>query len=217
MTILDTVTMCIEATMKSVEGRYCAADIAAVGIANQRETTVVWDKTTGLPLHNALVWLDTRTAGVVAHFAADGHGKDRFRRVTGLPLAQCYCAMKLRWLLDNVPAVASAAAAGTALFGTVESWLIYNLSGGAKGGGIHVTDVSNACQSLLMDLSTCAWHDETVETLGIPKSMLPRIVSNSEVYCKISSGILAGVPVAGALGDQQAAVLGQQCFRPGQV
>ena len=204
--------------MEEVEGRYSAADIAAVGIANQRETTLVWDKCTGKPLYNALVWLDTRTAGIVAQLAKESDaGKDRFRDICGLPLAQCYCAMKLRWLPDNVPAVKSAACAGTALFGTVESWLIYNLSGGAMNDGIHVTDVSNACQTMLMDLSTCTWHGATLEALDIPRSMLPRIVSNSEVYCKIKSGVLEGVPIAGALGDQQAAVLGQQCFNPGQA
>lgn len=124
--------------------------------------------------------------------------------------------MKLRWLLDNVPAVAEGAANDTALFGTIESWLIWNLSGGTKG-GIHVSDVSNASRTMLMDLASCSWHAETCATLEIPMTMLPKIVSNSEVYCKLSSGVLAGVPIAGALGDQQAATLGQACFEAGQA
>jgi len=124
--------------------------------------------------------------------------------------------MKLRWMLDNVPAVSEGAANGTALFGTIESWLIWNLSGGVEG-GLHVSDVSNASRTMLMDLASCSWHKETCDTLEIPMGMLPKIVSNSEVYCKLTSGALAGVPIAGALGDQQAATLGQACFEAGQA
>ena len=217
MVILNTVSTCIEETMKKVEGRFTAADVAAIGITNQRETTVVWDKNTGLPLHNAIVWLDLRTAETVAKYATEAEGgQDRFRDVCGLPLSTYFSGMKLRWLLDNVPAVSEGAAAGTALFGTIESWLIWNLSGGVEG-GVHVSDVSNASRTMLMDLASCSWHAETCEALGIPLAMLPRIVSNSEVYAPLSSGVLAGRPIAGALGDQQAATLGQACFEAGQA
>jgi glycerol kinase len=279
--------------MKQGEGgRFCAADVAGVGITNQRETTVVWDRTTGKPLHNAIVWLDLRTAETVAQFAtSEAGGQDRFRAVCGLPLstyfsgvwadaciaasnarqadagtstpkspaASCTClgvhlGMKLRWLLDNVAAVKEAAAAGTALFGTIESWLIWNMSGGVEvwapmcewleihwcgvrarrhlsrgraggrmQGGVHVSDVSNASRTMLMvsrlgigpyrlrftyatpvpttkwewkrsaqDLASCTWHPPTCEALGIPLSMLPKIVSNAELYADIRHGALAG-------------------------
>jgi len=148
MVILNTVSTCIEETMKKVEGRFTAADVAAIGITNQRETTVVWDKNTGLPLHNAIVWLDLRTAETVAKYATEAEGgQDRFRDVCGLPLSTYFSGMKLRWLLDNVPAVAAAAEAGTALFGTVESWLIWNLSGGVEGESqAHLIMLSISCK-----------------------------------------------------------------------
>ena len=207
--ILGTVTTCISETLRKLEagGSFSRADVAAVGITNQRETTVVWDRRTGAPLYNALVWLDSRAADTVARFAAESEGgKDRFREVCGLPLMPCFSGMKLRWLLDNVPAVAEGAAAGTALFGTVETWLIWNLSGGVEG-GVHVSDVSNASRTMLMELASCSWHAPTCEALGIPLSMLPRIVSNAEVYCRISEGVLAGVAIAAAIGDQQSATV----------
>ena len=207
--ILGTVTTCISETLRKLEagGSFSRADVAAVGITNQRETTVVWDRRTGTPLYNALVWLDSRAADTVARFAEESEqGKDRFREVCGLPLMPCFSGMKLRWLLDNVPAVAEGAAAGTALFGTVETWLIWNLSGGVEG-GVHVSDVSNASRTMLMELASCSWHAPTCEALGIPLSMLPRIVSNAEVYCRISEGVLAGVAIAAAIGDQQSATV----------
>ena len=222
--ILRSVEHCIEETMQQGrDGRaldgvaFTADDVAAVGITNQRETTVVWDKVTGAPLHHAIVWLDLRTTETVAKYATDeAGGQDRFRESCGLPLSTYFSGMKLRWLLDNVPAVASAAESGTALFGTIESWLLWNFSGGVEG-GIHVTDVSNASRTMLMDLSSCTWHKPTCETLDIPLAMLPRIVSNSEIYCTFKNGCLKGRPIAGALGDQQAAMLGQACFDAGQA
>ncbi|HEX8665701.1 MAG TPA: glycerol kinase GlpK [Beijerinckiaceae bacterium] len=189
-------------------------DLAAVGITNQRETTVLWDRRTGHPLHNALVWQDTRVDGLVADFAREG-GKDRLRAKTGLPLASYFSGLKLKWLLDHVPEARAKADAGDALFGTVDSWLLWNLTGGPDG-GLHVTDVTNASRTQLMDLSTLAWDDDILALFGIPRACLPGIASSSEVY-GAAGGPLAGVPIAGILGDQQAALVGQACFSPGEV
>jgi glycerol kinase len=189
-------------------------DLAAVGITNQRETTVVWGRTTGLPIHNAIVWQDTRTAGIVAELAAAG-GPDRFRATTGLPLATYFSGPKLRWLLDNVPGARSRAEAGDLLFGTIDTWLIWNLSGGPAG-GVHVTDVTNASRTMLMDLRTLDWDEAALAELEIPRSLLPRIASSSEVYATARAP-LAGVRIAGDLGDQQAALFGQTCFTAGEA
>ena len=191
-----------------------ATDLKAVGITNQRETTVLWDRATGRPLHNALVWQDTRADHLVAEFAADG-GQDRFRAKTGLPLASYFSGLKLKWLLDHVEGARAKAEAGEALFGNIDSWLLWNLTGGT-GGGLHVTDVTNASRTQLMDLATLDWDADMLETFGIPRACLPEIRSSSEVY-GTATGTLAGVPVAGILGDQQSALVGQTCFSAGEV
>ena len=184
-------------------------DLAAVGITNQRETTLLWDRATGRPVHNALVWQDTRTEALVADYARDG-GQDRFRAQTGLPLASYFSALKLRWLLDNVPDARRHAEAGDLAFGTVDTWLLWHLT------GEHITDVTNASRTQLMDLATLQWDDALLAAFGIPRAVLPRIVPSSAVYAEARAP-LAGVPVAGILGDQQAALLGQACCAPGEA
>ena len=197
-----------------------ATDLAAVGVTNQRETTVVWDRRTGWPIYNAIVWQDTRTVGIIEELARDG-GQDRFRSKVGLPLATYFSGPKIRWILDNVSEARARAEAGDLIFGTIDSWVIWNLTGGwskggPSGGGVHVTDVSNASRTMLMDLHTLDWDSEMLAVMGVPRSMLPAIRSSSEVYGH-AVGDLAGVPVAGDLGDQQAALFGQTCFAPGEA
>ncbi|MBW4092318.1 MAG: glycerol kinase GlpK [Proteobacteria bacterium] len=192
-----------------------AADLAAIGLSNQRETTVLWDRRTGRPLANAIVWMDTRTEALVRQHAADG-GQDRFRTRTGLPLSTYFSGLKLAWLLDHVPGARAAAERGEALFGTVDSWLAWWLTGGPAG-GLHVTDVTNASRTQLMDLATCAWDPSLLDAFGVPPACLPRIVSSSAVLGKIALAPLAGVRLAGILGDQQAALVGQTCFAPGEA
>lgn len=196
------------------EAGLTAADIAAIGITNQRETTLVWDRTTGEPVHNAIVWQDTRTDSIIAALG-EKHGPEGFRERTGLPLATYFSGPKLVWLLDNVEGLRQRAEAGEVLFGTMDSWLIWNLTGGIRGGR-HVTDVTNASRTMLMNLRELAWDEQILGELGIPATMLPAIVSSSEVYGE-ASGALAGVPVAGALGDQHAALFGQIGFDEGDV
>jgi glycerol kinase len=186
-------------------------DLAAIGITNQRETTLIWDRRTGQPLHNALVWQDTRVDPMVEEFARDG-GHDRLRGKTGLPLTSYFSGLKLRWLLDHVPGAREKAAAGDVLFGTVDSWLVWNLTAGR----CHITDVTNASRTQLMDLESLAWDDGILALFDIPRACLPAIVSSSEVYGE-AVGLLAGVPIAGILGDQQAALVGQACFQPGEA
>ncbi|HEY2888261.1 MAG TPA: glycerol kinase GlpK [Candidatus Limnocylindrales bacterium] len=190
------------------------ADLAAIGITNQRETTVVWERATGRPIHNAIVWQDTRTAEIVAELAGGG-GSDRFRETTGLPLATYFSGPKIRWLLDNVPGARRRAEAGDLLFGTIDTWLIWNLSGGPDG-GVHVTDVTNASRTMLMDLRTLDWDGDVLAALDIPRSLLPAIASSSEVYATAGAP-LVGVRIAGDLGDQQAALFGQTCFAAGEA
>lgn len=192
-----------------------ARDVAAIGIANQRETTLLWDARSGEPLHNALVWQDTRTADMVARLAREG-GQDRLRAKTGLPLATYFSGSKLAWLLENVPGARDKAEAGEALFGTVDSWLVWRLTGGPAG-GLHVTDVTNASRTQLMDIEGLDWDPALLELFRVPRACLPRIASSSEIYAEVRSGPLAGMPVAGVLGDQQAALVGQACFRPGEA
>jgi glycerol kinase len=192
-----------------------ARDLRAVGVTNQRETTLLWDRHTGAPLHNALVWQDTRVDPLVDAFSRIG-GRDRFRAATGLPLASYFSGLKLRWLLDTVAGARERAMAGDALFGTVDSWLVWNLTGGPDG-GLHLTDVTNASRTQLMNLATLEWDDALLSTFDIPRAVLPRIVSSSEVYGTASVGALAGVPIAGILGDQQAALVGQTCLAPGEA
>jgi glycerol kinase len=192
-----------------------AADLAAIGITNQRETSVLWERATGRPVHNAIVWQDTRVAEDVARFAAHG-GQDRFRPKTGLPLSTYFSALKLRWLLENVHGARQRAEAGELLFGTIDSWLLWNLTGAANG-GIHATDVSNASRTQLFSLHSLDWDDELLATFGIPRVLLPRVASSSEIYGEAKLPAIAGVPIAGILGDQQAALTGQACFRPGEA
>lgn len=192
-----------------------AGDIAAIGITNQRETTIVWDRKTGQPVYNAVVWQDTRVDNYVSELARDG-GLDRFRGKTGLPLATYFSALKIRWILDNVAGVRERAAAGDALFGNVDSFLLWNLTGGPHG-GLHMTDYTNASRTQLMNLETLDWDPELLAVFGIPQQMLPRIVASSEIYGTAGLDSLKGVPVAGMIGDQQAALVGQTCFRPGEA
>jgi glycerol kinase len=198
--ILTAVRAVIEDALRGAS--LTAADLAAVGITNQRETTVLWDRRTGRSVHNALVWQDTRVDPMVAEFARDG-GQDRFRERTGLPLASYFSGLKLRWLLDHVPD-------GDLAFGTIDSWLMWHLT------GLHVTDVTNASRTQLMNISTLDWDDSLLSAFGVPRSVLPRIVASSAVY-GMANGVLSGVPIAGILGDQQAALMGQACFEPGEA
>ena len=191
-----------------------ASDLVAVGITNQRETTVVWDRHTGEPVYNAIVWQDTRTDQIVNELAADG-GQDRFRAKVGLPLATYFSGPKVKWILDNVEGARARADAGDLVFGNIDSWCIWHMTGGVNG-GVHVTDVTNASRTMLMDLATLSWDDEILGIMGIPRSMLPEIRSSSQVYGD-ATGVLAGIPVAGDLGDQQAALFGQTCFSPGEA
>ncbi len=183
-------------------------DLAAVGITNQRETTLLWDRATGVPIANAIVWQDTRTDTLCQELGARD-GQDRFRTRTGLPLATYFSGPKIRWLLDNTPGAREAAERGDVLFGTMDSWLIWKLT------GRHVTDVTNASCTMLMSLATLDWDDELLEAIGVPRAVLPQIRSSAEIY-GIATGVLEGVPVASALGDQQAALFGQTCFSPGE-
>jgi glycerol kinase len=192
-----------------------ASDLAAVGITNQRETTILWDRRSGKPLHNALVWQDTRVDQLVAGYAKDG-GPNRFRAKTGLPLASYFSGLKLQWLLDNVPGARAKAQSGDILFGNIDTWLLWNLTGGTAG-GLHITDVTNASRTQLMNLATLDWDAGLLEELLIPRAVLPRIVASSEVYGEAKTPALAGVSIAGILGDQQAALVGQACFRPGEA
>ncbi len=189
-----------------------AADLAAVGITNQRETTLLWNKKTGKPLANAIVWQDMRVAADVARMASEV-GNDYFRRRTGLPLSTYFSALKLRWLLENISGARRQAEAGEILFGNMDTFLLWKLSGG----GVHATDVTNASRTQLMDLKTPEWDAELLRAFGIPPQVLPEIRSSSEVYGHVAQGPLKGVAVAGILGDQQAALVGQTCFRSGEV
>jgi glycerol kinase len=191
-----------------------AGDIAAIGITNQRETTVVWDRSTGQAIHNALVWQDTRTDQICNELIADG-GQDRFREKTGLPIATYFSGPKVRWILDNVEGARARADAGELAFGNIDTWCIWNLTGGVDGGQ-HVTDVTNASRTMLMNLETLDWDDTLLNAIGVPRSMLPEIRSSSQVYGE-AVGAAAGVPVAGDLGDQQAALFGQTCFDVGEA
>ena len=185
------------------------ADIAAIGITNQRETSLVWERETGRPVYNAIVWQDTRTDTICNELAKDG-GQDRLRVKTGLPLATYFSGPKIKWILENIPGVRAQAEKGELLFGNMDTWIIWNMT------GAHVTDVTNASRTLLMDLKTLDWDDENLRLLDIPRSMLPKICSSSEIYGTVH-GALGGVPIAGDLGDQQAALFGQTCYTPGEA
>jgi glycerol kinase len=190
-------------------------DLAAIGVTNQRETTIVWNKKNGKPVYNAIVWQDTRVAPMVAEFAASG-GQDRYRAQSGLPLATYFSGLKIRWILENVAGARAQADGGELLFGNIDTFLIWHLTGGMQG-GVHVTDVTNASRTQLMNLATLEWDGEIVKDFGIPLQMLPKIVSSSEVYGTARVPAVAGVAIAGDLGDQQAALVGQACFKPGEA
>ncbi|OYY02460.1 MAG: glycerol kinase [Acidocella sp. 35-58-6] len=187
-----------------------SSDLDAVGITNQRETTVLWDRQTGQPLYNALVWQDTRVEAKVASFIHHG-GQDQFRSRTGLPLTSYFSGLKLNWLLETIPEARNQAGTGNALFGTMDTWLTWNLT------GQHVTDVTNASRTQLMNIETCCWDQSILTAFDIPLACLPTIRSSSEIYGIINIGPLKGVTLAGLLGDQQAALVGQTCFKPGEA
>ncbi|ONM47029.1 glycerol kinase GlpK [Nocardia donostiensis] len=187
-----------------------AGEIAAVGVTNQRETTVVWERSTGAPIHNAIVWQDTRTDRLCTELGGD-IGSGRYQDRTGLPLSTYFSGPKLRWILDHVDGARERAEAGELCFGTIDSWVLWNLT------GQHITDVTNASRTMLMDLRTQQWDEQICAEFGVPMAMLPQIRSSSQVYAEITSGPLAGVPVAGILGDQQAATFGQACLSPGDA
>jgi glycerol kinase len=192
-----------------------AGEIAAIGITNQRETAVIWDRETGEPIHNAIVWQDTRTDGIVRELAGE-EGPDRLREHVGLPLSTYFSGPKITWLLDNVPGARERAEAGDLAFGTIDTWLLWNLTGGPHG-GVHATDVTNASRTMLMDLRTLAWHEPSLRLMGIPPGLLPEIRSSSEIYGEAAGTALGGRPVAGMIGDQQAALFGQTCFSRGEA
>ena len=191
-----------------------ASDIAAVGVTNQRETTVVWERSSGRPVYNALVWQDTRTDQICNELASDG-GQDRFRAKTGLPIATYFSGPKIKWILDNVDGARAKAENGELIFGNIDTFVIWQLTGGADG-GVHVTDVTNASRTMMMSLETLDWDEEILGILDVPRAMLPEIRASSEVYGE-AKGDLAGIPVAGDLGDQQAALFGQTCFSVGEA
>jgi glycerol kinase len=192
-----------------------AGDVAAIGITNQRESTVVWDRESAKPIHNAIVWQDTRTDHLVRELAGD-QGSGRLRERVGLPLSTYFSGPKVTWLLDNVRGARERAENGELAFGTMDTWVLWNLTGGAKG-GVHVTDVTNASRTMLMDLDSLDWHEPSLELMGIPRSILPQICSSSEVYGEVSGTAVGGRPIAGILGDQQAALFGQTCFSRGEA
>ncbi len=210
--ILLRVDEVIAETMAKASAR--PADVAGVGITNQRETTMLWDRASGRPIGNAVVWQDVRTADLCGRLGTD-FGQDRFRAKTGLPLATYFAGPKIAWLLDDTPGLRARAEAGEIAFGTMDSWVVWNLTGGSRG-GLHITDVTNASRTLLMDLATLQWDAELLAAVGVPEAVLPEIRSSVEVYGE-AKGALAGVPIAGILGDQQAALFGQTCFAPGEA
>jgi len=208
-----TVTVMRNALQK---GNIQASDVAAVGITNQRETTIVWDRKTGRPYYNALVWQDTRTDQICNQLSKEG-GQDRFRAATGLPIATYFSGPKAKWILDNVEGARAAAERGDALFGNIDTFLVWHLTGGTEG-GVHITDVTNASRTMMMNLQTLDWDDEILKVLGIPRQMLPEIRPSSQVYGEIKHpSLFKGIPVAGILGDQQGALVGQTCFSVGEA
>lgn len=219
MELLESVRLCIGGVADSLRlADTPISSIHGVGITNQRETTILWDRLTGVPFYNAIVWSDNRTRQLADTLIAStpNDNKDYLRPKCGLPIHPYFSALKIRWLIDNVEEVRTAVASKTCLFGTVDSWIIWNLTGGVSG-GCHVTDVTNASRTMLMDLQTCKWDTELCSFFGIPMSILPEIRSSSEVYGRISEGPLKGIPISGCLGDQQAALVGQRCFKKGDA
>ncbi|GJJ75318.1 glycerol kinase [Entomortierella parvispora] len=221
MDILGSVISCIEGALRKfkLQGND-ARNLKGIGITNQRETTVVWDRNTGKPLHNAIVWSDTRTQDIVKKLAGpDEGGADALRDICGLPITTYFSAVKLRWLLENSTEVKEAHDNGSLMFGTVDSWLIYNLTGG-KEGGVHVTDVTNASRTMLMDIKTLQWSDRCLDFFGIKAEILPEIKPSSTLFGKMNHvelNEIKDVPIAGCLGDQHAALVGQHCFQAGEA
>ena len=213
MEILDNTREVIGAALARADLQ--ASDLVSVGITNQRETTLLWDRRTGQPLCNAMVWMDTRTDQLVQRYMKGGD-QNHYRAKTGLPLTTYFSGLKLLWLLENVEGARTKAEAGDAIFGTIDTWLVWNLTGGAKG-GIHLTDVTNASRTQLIDIATCDWDDDMLREFEIPRACLPRVASSSEVYGEITLAPLRGAKLAGILGDQQAALVGQACFSPGEA
>lgn len=219
--ILEVVTTCIQKAIEKLEALGGSAkDIIAVGVTNQRETTIVWDRNTGKPLHNAIVWLDMRTTSTIEKLLDTVPNKTRnknyLKPLCGLPLSPYFSAVKLRWLIDNVESIKNAMKKGTCCFGTVDTWIIWNLTGGPNGGK-HVTDVSNASRTMIMNIENLNWDPLLLKFFEVPKSVLPEIKSSSEVYGYIADGPLVGIPISGCLGDQQAALVGQMCLQKGQA
>ncbi|CAA9995897.1 unnamed protein product [Nesidiocoris tenuis] len=217
--ILSAVKECLEQVASELRDlEYSPSCLAAIGISNQRETTLAWDKITGKPLHNAIVWLDMRTTSTMEVLLEKVPGKDKncLKNLCGLPMSPYFSALKLRWLLDSVPAVKEAHEKGRLLFGTMDTWLIWHLTGGPNG-GLHITDVTNASRTMLMNLKTLKWDDQLCKFFNVPQELLPEIRSSSEIYGKIVGGPMDGIPIAGCLGDQHAALLGQKCLIKGQA
>jgi glycerol kinase len=217
--ILIAVQQCIKKAVEILQADSVEpSDIVAVGITNQRETTVVWDSITGEPLHNAIVWLDARTTSTVDAIleTVPNRSLNYLKPLCGLPISPYFSALKLHWLMENVPRVRQAIDEKRCCFGTIDSWLIWNLTGG-KDGGIHITDVTNASRTMLMNIETLQWDPLLCRFFKIPMDLLPEIRSSSEVYGSIADGVLKGVPISGCVGDQQSALLGQMCFKQGQA
>lgn len=217
--ILQSVYECMERTCeKLTQLNIDISNIKAIGVTNQRETTLVWDKETGEPLYNAIVWLDLRTQSTVESLInkTPGRNKNHLKHKTGLPISTYFSAVKLRWLMDNVKEVHEAVLSHRAMFGTIDSWLIWCLTGG-KSGGVHCTDVTNASRTMLFNIHTMDWDPELCKYFGIPMEILPRVRSSSEIYGLMKSGALSGIPISGCLGDQSAALVGQMCFQDGQA
>ncbi|CAH6883165.1 glycerol kinase 2 [Phodopus roborovskii] len=216
--ILQSVYECIAKTCEKLAGvNIDSSNIKAIGVSNQRETTVVWDRFTGDPLHNAVVWLDLRTQSTVETLSKKIPGNSNFvKSKTGLPLSTYFSAVKLRWMLDNLRPIQKAVEEGRALFGTIDSWLIWSMTGGVNG-GVHCTDVTNASRTMLFNIHSLEWDKELCDFFDIPMNILPKICSSSEIYGLITAGALEGVPISGCLGDQSAALVGQICFQEGQA
>ncbi|XP_014203524.2 glycerol kinase-like [Copidosoma floridanum] len=219
MEILEAVHECLNQTVENLKQLMInPADIVAIGITNQRETTIVWDSQTGKPLYNAIVWMDMRTTTIIDAILKKvrNHNKDYLKSLCGLPISPYFSALKLKWLMENVREIQEAIKDNRCMFGTVDSWLIWNLTGGAKG-GVHCTDVTNASRTMLMNLVSLKWDPYLLSFFEIPESLLPQIRSSSEIYGNIDEGVLQGIPISGCLGDQQAAIVGQMCFQHGQA
>ncbi|XKL69305.1 hypothetical protein PGB90_007074 [Kerria lacca] len=217
--ILKIVIECIDETTKKLEAKgFCPSNIVAIGITNQRETTILWDKYTGLPLYKAIVWMDNRTSVTVSKLLSnkEDRSKDQLRELCGLPISPYFSALKYRWLIDNVPEITKAIQEKRCLFGTVDSWLIWNLTGGVQN-GIHITDVTNASRTMLMNINSLKWDTKLIEFFDLPADTLPEIRSSAEIYGYLSSTSLKNVPIAGCVGDQHAALIGQLCFKKGQT